>query len=134
MHGKTILVIDDNQFILWLIRDILRKQGYNIVTASSGITGLKIANTLSPDLIILDRRLHDITGDQILKIVKRQKETRSIPVTMLSSISDRQQVMKSWTLGASDYIVKPFNIRTLIEKVEHIIDPSKDKLDRYYYV
>lgn len=134
MHGKTILVIDDNQFILWLIRDILRKQGYNIVTASSGITGLKIANTLSPDLIILDRRLHDITGDQILKIVKRQKETRSIPVTMLSSISDRQQVMKSWTLGASDYIVKPFNIRTLIEKVERIIDPSKDKLDRYYYV
>lgn len=134
MHDKTILVIDDNQFILWLIRDILKKQGYNIVTAGSGMTGLKIANTLYPDLIILDRVLKDIAGDQILEIVKRQKETRSIPVTMLSSISDRQQVMKSWTLGANDYIVKPFNIQTLIEKVQRIIGPSGDILDRYYYV
>lgn len=134
MNDKTVLVIDDNQFILWLVRDILRKRGYNIVTAGSGMSGLKIANTLYPDLIILDRRLQDIAGDQILEIVKRQKETSSIPVTMLSSISDRQQVMKSWTLGANDYIVKPFNIQTLIEKVERIIGPSQNAFDRYYYV
>lgn len=134
MKDKTILVIDDNQFILWLVRDILYKRGYHVVTASSGMTGLKIANTQPLDMILLDRRLQDLGGDQVLKIVKRQEETKFIPVAMLSAISDREQIMQTWTLGANDYIVKPFTIQTLVDKVERIISPRDEENDRYYYV
>lgn len=134
MNDKTILIIDDNQFILWLVRDILHKRGYHVVTASSGMTGLKIANTQPLDMILLDRRLQDLAGDQILKIVKRQEETQFIPVTMLSSINDRQQILQTWTLGANDYIVKPFTIQTLVDKVERIIGPCSTGEERYHYV
>lgn len=120
MNDKTILVIDDNPFILHLVRDILSKSGYQTLTCSTGKGGIKLALEKLPDLIILDRKLKDISGHEVLRTIKKDKRARSIPVTMLSSINMRNEILRSWTLGANDYIVKPFNIYTLLEKVDRL--------------
>ncbi len=134
MNDTKILVIDDNQFILWLIRDILHKHGYRIMTASSGREGLRIAHRETPDLIILDRILRDISGDTVLEHLKDHEDTRHVPIAMLSSVNDRERVMESWSKGANDYIVKPFTINTLTEKVRRMLAIYDQGNQKYYFV
>ena len=134
MNDTTILVIDDNQFILWLIRDILQKHGYRIRTASSGREGLRIAHKEHPDLIILDRILRDVSGDSILQHLKGHEDTRHVPIAMLSSVNNRQKVMESWSMGANDYIVKPFTIDTLTDKVRRMLAIYDQGNQKYYFV
>lgn len=133
MHDKTILVIDDNPFILHLVRDILRKSGYQTLVSSTGEGGIKLATEKYPDMIILDRKLQDISGHEVLETVRKDKRACDIPVTMLSSINARHEILRSWTLGANDYIVKPFNIHTLLDKVHRQIGFSEHE-ERYYYI
>ena len=133
MHDKTILVIDDNPFILHLVRDILRKSGYQTLVSGTGMGGIKLALDKQPDLIILDRKLRDVSGHHVLEAIKQDKRARDIPVTMLSSVNTRQEILRSWTLGANDYIVKPFKIHTLLDKVHRLVGAS-GRDERYYFI
>lgn len=118
---RKILVIDDNLFILNLIKNILRSSETILSTSQSGEEGYELACLQHPDIIILDRRLEDTNGDQILQRIKSNPETADIPVAMISSDDNDQNIMQSLNFGANDYIVKPFNAETLISKVHHLI-------------
>ncbi|MCB1532998.1 MAG: response regulator [Alphaproteobacteria bacterium] len=137
MSVKHILVIDDNEFMLKLIRDILEKYGFITFTAKTGVGGYKVACEYNVDLIVLDRRLQDIDGHEVLGKLKSNSTTSRIPVAMLSSENHRSQILKSLALGAEDYIVKPFKSSTLIHKTQRLLNkPTGDTTHpkEFYYV
>jgi len=135
-HGKfrKILVIDDNMFILNLIKNILRSPDALVSTCQSGEEGYELACIQHPDVILLDRRLLDISGDSILKMIKNNPETQDIPVAMISSDDNDRHILQSLSLGAADYIVKPFNAKTVVSKVKRLMTQNTPTPDGFYFV
>lgn len=131
---RKILIIDDNLFILNLVKNILRSPNAIITTAQSGEEGYELACIQKPDVILLDRRLNDISGEKILKMLKKNPELRDIPVAMISSDDNDKHIMKSLGLGAADYIVKPFNAKTIISKVKRLITQDPEEPSGFYFV
>ncbi len=114
------LVIDDDQIIVDMVKAALIHEGYEVVCAYDGIEGLEIAQTSPLDIIILDRRMPEADGDEVLEKLKSMKETSSVPVVMLTGDNDVAGVQKSLALGAEDYIVKPFLADDLIMRVQRV--------------
>ena len=131
---RKILVIDDNLFILNLIKNILRNSETILSTSQSGEEGYELACIQHPDVILLDRRLQDTNGNKILQRIKNNPETANIPVAMISSDDNNKHIMQSLGFGASDYIVKPFNAKTLASKVKRLIDKSPEDQNNFYFV
>ncbi|MCB9983556.1 MAG: response regulator [Rhodospirillales bacterium] len=134
MPPQKILVIDDNAFVLRLVRDILDRYGYIVFTASTGLGGYEVACNEHPDLIILDLRLEDIGGLKVLHKIKDNKVTDSIPVAMLSSDNHYHEILKSMSFGAEDYIVKPFKEKTLTRKVARLLTKHPPKKREFVYI
>jgi len=131
---RKILIIDDNMFILNLIKNILRSPNSIISTSQSGEEGYELACIQHPDIILLDRRLNDTNGDKILKRIKTNPKTQDIPVAMISSDDNDQHILQSLGLGAADYIVKPFNAQTVISKVKRLITQGTKDPSGFYFV
>jgi len=102
--GSTILVIDDDPEACEIIERNLMKDGFNVVTATSGEQGLRFAHELQPDAITLDVMMPDMDGWSVLRALKADPVLRNIPVIMLSMIDDRK---RGYSLGAVDYLTKP---------------------------
>ncbi len=120
MKNKTILIIDDDETILSIVEATLEKNGYSVLTASDGIDGLKIVNTMPPDAIILDRNMPDMSGDEVLDQLKSDESTKNIPVMMLTAKNDIKDISESLEKGARDYIVKPFDHDNLIIRLKNL--------------
>ena len=115
--AKKILVVDDDPHIVKLVESRLKANRYDVITAKNGIESLEKANKEKPDLIILDILMPEMDGYQTLRELKESAETKSIPVIMFTAKGQSEDVEKSYELGASDYIVKPFTPVTLLEKI-----------------
>ncbi len=115
MAGETILVIDDEQNILDLIGAYLRREGYRVLTAQDGVNGLKLAQSGRPDIVILDVMLPGMDGIDVLRELRR---TSSTYVIMLSARSEETDRIVGLTLGADDYVTKPFSPRELVARVK----------------
>lgn len=113
-----ILVVDDNQDNIDLINDILDTLGYDIRTAMDGPSALVQAVDLHPDLIVLDVNMPGMSGFEVVEQLKRDEKTQEIPVIMLTALSDVENRVHAMTLGAEDYLTKPFSPRELIARVE----------------
>lgn len=113
-----ILVVDDNQDNIDLITDILDTMGYDIKSAMDGPTALDIASEVHPDLIVLDVNMPGMSGFEVVEHLKHDEHTQSIPVIMLTALSDVENRVHAMTLGAEDYLTKPFSPRELIARVE----------------
>jgi len=135
-HNKfqKILIIDDNLFILNLVKNILRSPDAIISTTLSGEEGYELACIQRPDVILLDRRLGDISGSEILQMIKTNPETSKIPVAMISSDDNDRHILQSLGMGAADYIVKPFNAKTLVSKVKRLISGDIQHAQGFYFV
>jgi len=132
---RKILLIDDNPFILELVKNMLRGEDAILLTTPSGAIGYEMACEEQPNLIILDRKLkNDENGDDILCQIKANMRTRNIPVTMLSGDDNKELIKKSIAYGAEDYIIKPFSIKTLKEKIERLTRIGSVYNDPHYYV
>jgi CheY-like chemotaxis protein len=110
---KTILVIDDEKDLAELISFNLAKEGYRVITALDGTSGLESARSHIPDLIILDLMLPGINGIEICKILKVNEKTARIPVVMLTAKGEEIDRVVGFEVGADDYMVKPFSNREL---------------------
>ena len=106
---KQILVIDDEPAWLKITSHILRSHGYEVQTAESGAEALKALATFNPDLIFSDVRMPDMNGFDLVDNLKRNPGTSSTPVIFLSAIDDYDARKVARTLGAVDYLIKPFN-------------------------
>ena len=113
--AKTILIVDDEQPIVDILVYNLRKEGYNTIEASDGITAVDIALEKRPDLILLDIMLPKLDG---LSVCKRIKNSLNVPILMLTAKDGEIDKILGLELGADDYITKPFSVRELIARVK----------------
>ena len=113
--GKTILIVDDEQPIVDILVYNLKKEGYNTIEASDGLTAVDIALEKKPDLILLDIMLPKLDG---LSVCKRIKNSLNVPILMLTAKDGEIDKILGLELGADDYITKPFSVRELVARVK----------------
>ena len=119
----SILVVDDNPKFL---ADALPMYGYDISVAQDGLEALKILADENKhfDLILLDVMMPNMDGWDTLKAIRKNKATETIPVIMLTAVSEDQKVVSGLKIGADDYIVKPFILPNLLARIEAVLRRS----------
>jgi two-component system sensor histidine kinase/response regulator len=119
MEKKKILVVDDEKDLLLILEKGLSAEGYSVITADNGHDGIASARTKHPDLMILDRVLGDIQGEEVATRLRKDPETRNIPVIFLSALLSAPNNVERFTiLDNSDLLTKPYNFEDLIEVIE----------------
>jgi two-component system alkaline phosphatase synthesis response regulator PhoP len=121
MPKESILVVEDEEDILELVKYNLAKEGYRVTGAASGEVGLKAARSTLPDLIVLDLMLPGIDGLEVCKILKNDSKTQHIPVIMLTAKSEDSDIITGLEIGADDYLAKPFTPKVLIARVRTVL-------------
>lgn len=120
---ELILVVDDSPHIVKLIEVNLDFEGYETLGAFDGEEALKLVKTRHPDLIILDILMPNLDGWSVLESLKKNPETASIPVIVLTAVGRTEDRRRGLELGVSDYVTKPFNAMRLIEAVKNTLHP-----------
>ncbi len=116
--SKKVLIVDDSMYMRTLIKDALSDAGYEIVgQAANGEAAIDLAIELQPDIITLDNILPDMIGTDVLRVLKQEEEIES-KVIMISAVGQQSVVDEGMSLGASDYIVKPFTNEQLIASID----------------
>ncbi len=121
MSRKRVLVVDDEEDLLELIRYNLTKDGYRVDCVSSGEAALQTAKSKLPDLVILDVLLPRVDGLDVCRLLKTDPATRHIPIVMLTAKSEEADVVAGLELGADDYITKPFSPRVLLARIKAVL-------------
>ena len=118
--GKNILICDDAAFMRMMIKDILTKNGYNVVgEAENGAVGVDKYKELKPDLVLMDITMPEMDGIQALKAIKAADPNAC--VIMCSAMGQQAMVIESIQSGAKDFIVKPFQADRVIEAVKKVV-------------
>ena len=118
--AKNILICDDAAFMRMMIKDILTKNGYNIVgEAENGAKAVEKYNELKPDLVLMDITMPEMDGIEALKKIKSGDPNASI--IMCSAMGQQAMVIKSIQSGAKDFIVKPFQADRVLEAVQKVV-------------
>ena len=125
--AKKILVIDDEPEILDVTRKRLEAAGFKVVTAETGLDGLKKARSEKPDLIVLDLILPGLSGYQICAMLKGDQNYREIPILMLSARSQENDVKEGMRVGAEAYMMKPCDAKDFIAKVQELLNEAASK-------
>jgi len=121
MHKKQILVVEDEEDILELVRYNLSREGYQVLCSTSGEKALKTAKSEAVDLIVLDLMLPGIDGLEVAKILKNDSKTQDIPIIMLTAKGEEADIVTGLELGADDYITKPFSPRILTARIRAVL-------------
>lgn len=121
MNEIRILVIEDEPAQQELLRYNLRKHGYGVLMAGDGEEGLLLAKEELPDLILLDWMLPKLSGIELCRQFKRSKQTREIPVIMLTARGEENDRIRGLETGADDYQVKPYSISELVARIRALL-------------
>ncbi|AFS78325.1 alkaline phosphatase synthesis transcriptional regulatory protein PhoP [Gottschalkia acidurici 9a] len=121
MNYAKILVVDDEDHIVELIKFNLESNGYDVVTANDGQEAVFKSKTENPDLIILDLMLPKVDGIEVCRKIKGDPETSHIAIIMLTAKSDEADKIVGLEIGADDYITKPFSVRELIARIKAVL-------------
>ena len=122
---KKILVIDDLPENVFMLQDRLEHEGYEVLTAYDGFSGMEKAKTDLPDLILLDIMMPDITGLEVCKILVNDPLTKDIPIILVTAKSGAEDTKEGLEAGAFDYIKKPFNKIDLLARVKSALKLSE---------
>lgn len=122
METKTILVIEDNEFNMKLVRTLLRLESYEVVGAENAEKGLFQAKDIIPDLILMDMRLPGIDGYQATRMIKNDPDLRHVPVVALTAYAMEEDAEKAIRAGCNAYLSKPFDTRRFIEVVQKYLE------------
>jgi two-component system phosphate regulon response regulator PhoB len=121
MAKEHILVVDDEEDILELVRYNLVKEGYRVTTVASGEEALKSARSAQSDIILLDLMLPGVDGLEVCRLLKHDPKTQHIPIIMLSAKGEEADIVTGLELGAADYITKPFSPRVLVARLRAVL-------------
>ncbi len=125
--AELIMIVDDEAGVRELLRDTLRIAGFETVEADNGMSALTVLRSRKPDLMIIDINMPLMDG---FELVERLRATGDlVPVLMLTARNDQQDIARGLTLGADDYVVKPFGLEELILRVKAIVRRSKKTID-----
>lgn len=119
--GHRILVVDDERDITALVAYHLAKEGYRVSTAASGTEALSAAAEERPDLVVLDLMLPGLSGYEVLEQLRHKDETKDVGVVVLTARREEGDRIKGLSLGADDYLVKPFSPQELVLRVAAVL-------------
>jgi len=121
MAKESILIVDDEEDILELVKYNLEREGYTTTCSLTGEDGLKMATEIQPDLIVLDLMLPGMDGLELTRILRTKGATRHIPIVMLTAKGEESDIVTGLELGANDYMSKPFSPRELVARIRAIL-------------
>jgi len=118
---KHILLVEDDENIQQLVTYNLIKSGFHVSCADNGKQGLVMVQREQPDLILLDIMLPEMDGNELCRLLRSDKETKDIPIIMLTAKGEEEDIVKGLEVGADDYITKPFSPKILIARTNAIL-------------
>jgi two-component system, OmpR family, alkaline phosphatase synthesis response regulator PhoP len=121
MAKEHILVVEDEEDILELLRYNLMKEGYRVTGVLTGEEGLRAARSQPPDLIVLDLMLPGIDGLSVCRELKMDARTRDLPIIILTAKGEEADIVAGLELGADDYVTKPFSPRVLLARLRAVL-------------
>ncbi|MFA5905353.1 MAG: response regulator transcription factor [Desulfobacula sp.] len=121
MTKETILIVDDEEDIIELIKYNLKAEGYSILTAQTGEQAIKIAKQSGPDLMVLDLMLPGMDGFEVTRYLRSHEETQDMPIVILTAKGEESDIITGLELGANDYISKPFSPKVLTARIRAIL-------------
>ena len=130
----TILLIEDAEGFREVYRDVLASEGYYVLEAADGLTGVELAMDRRPALILLDLVLPKLHGFQILEQIRADVATKAIPIIVLSVLGEQESVQRAMELGANDYTIKgSVSPREILSKISSLIAAAgvEDQMTRY---
>ncbi len=129
MAQTKILIVEDEEDVLELIRYNLEKNGYLTEAAMDGRVALEKVRSVSPDLILLDLMLPEVDGLEVCRSVKKEPKTAGIPVVMLTAKGTEADIVAGLEMGADDYVTKPFSPRVLMARVKAVLRRKDSETD-----
>jgi DNA-binding response OmpR family regulator len=121
MSRKKILVVDDSQTALFMVTTILKRGPYDLVTAHDGQQAVEMAASERPDLILMDVVMPRKTGFEACRELKQREDTKAIPVILVTTRGEGENVETGFESGCNDYVTKPVNAQELLAKVrDHV--------------
>src|SRR5262245_11355317 len=127
-----ILIIEDERGLTDVLEYNLKREGYDTMVAHDGLEGLQKAQTLLPDLILLDIMLPGLSGLDICRELRRGERTRSIPIIFLTAKTEETDQVVGFSLGADDYVTKPFSVKILLQRIKALqrrVEGVTDRVD-----
>ena len=123
----TVLVVEDNELNMKLIRGLLRLGKYQILEATDAETGIQIARERKPDLILMDIQLPDMDGLKAARIIKEDPVLKAVPIVAVTSHAMQGDDKKAFDAGCSGYISKPIDTRSFLTTIEQYLGKNTDK-------
>ena len=121
MAQTKVLVVDDESFIINLLKNGLTEEGFNVITASNGFDAILAVEEQQPDVVINDIMMPRLTGLEFLRALKNNPATADVPVFLISAMDQADMVQQGLKQGAVDYITKPFKVSEIIGKIRHCL-------------
>ena len=115
---KKVLVVDDQKDNVFVLKDRLQREGYEILEAYDGETCIKIAESQNPDIVLLDVMMPGMSGFEVCKVLSTSEKTKLIPIILVTALTEAEDLEEGFQVGAFDYIKKPFNRIELIARVK----------------
>jgi CheY-like chemotaxis protein len=119
--GITVLLVDDEDQLRRVMKDLLEREGYTIAEAADGVEALEQADRYAPDVIVLDLNLPTLDGYSVLSQLRSRPATREIPIIVLTAKGDEDNEVRVFELGADDFLTKPFRARALSARLESVV-------------
>jgi len=123
MNTHTLLLVEDDMFVSDIYLTKLRKEGFQVESAIDGRDALKKMKTLVPDMVLLDLMMPYVDGMEVLEFMKQDKKLASVPVIVLTNLSEKENINRAMQLGADDYIIKShFTPSEVLEKIQSLLN------------
>ena len=122
---RRILVVDDEKFMVTVVKDRLEASGYEVLTAGDGQEALEKARSEGPDLIILDIMMPKLDGYQVCRMLKFDEKYNKIPIILFTARAQSSDELLGKEVGADAYVVKPFTPSVLLAKIKELLDKNK---------
>ncbi|MEO8139700.1 MAG: response regulator, partial [Gemmatimonadota bacterium] len=124
-RGARVLLVDDEDSLRRVMKDLLARDGFDVVEARTGVEALDQVDRHAPDIIVLDLNLPGMDGYSVLSELRSRPATRRIPVIVLTAKGDEDNEVRVFELGADDFLSKPFRARALSKRLEVVLARQK---------
>ncbi len=121
---KSVLIAEDEPDIVRLLAFHLQRAGYRVAHAADGVAAINDVFENKPDLVLLDGLLPKLHGFEVCRLLKHSPTSRHIPIILVTALTSMDDKLKGFGCGADDYVTKPFEIRELVARVRHRLDPD----------
>ncbi|HET6573855.1 MAG TPA: response regulator transcription factor [Fimbriiglobus sp.] len=129
MGRPRVLIVEDERGLVQSLSWYFHREGYETVVAQDGVEGLRKAQTLAPDVVLLDVMLPGLDGLEVCKTLKTNERTRDVPIIMVTARSEESDQVLGLHIGADDYVTKPFSNKVLLAKVKALLRRVEGKAD-----